>query len=50
MDCATETPDQDRLQPLRQFQEPYAYRVEIAPALHELAAQVDRTTIPCHSD
>jgi nicotinate phosphoribosyltransferase len=37
-------------EPLRQLQEPYAYRVEIAPVLHELAAQVDRTTIPCHSD
>ncbi|OGS95373.1 MAG: nicotinate phosphoribosyltransferase [Gallionellales bacterium RIFCSPLOWO2_02_FULL_57_47] len=29
-------------EPLRQLQEPYNYRVEIARALHELAAQVDR--------
>jgi nicotinate phosphoribosyltransferase len=29
-------------EPLRRLQEPYNYRVEIARALHELAAQVDR--------
>ncbi|MDO8263449.1 MAG: nicotinate phosphoribosyltransferase [Gallionella sp.] len=29
-------------EPLRQLHEPYNYRVEIASALHELAAQVDR--------
>jgi nicotinate phosphoribosyltransferase len=37
-------------QALRQLQAPYSYPVEIAPALHELAAQVDRATVPCHSD
>ncbi len=36
-------------EPLRRL-EAFAYRVEMAPALHELAAEVDRTTIPCHSD
>lgn len=33
-------------EPLRQLQEPYAYRVEIAAALHELAEQVDRGSPP----
>ena len=28
-------------EPLRQLQEPYAYQVEIASALHKLAEQVD---------
>lgn len=30
-------------EPLRRLQEDFAYRVEIAPVLHELVAQVDRT-------
>lgn len=37
-------------EPLRRLQEDVAYRVEIAPALHELAAEVDRATFPGHSD
>jgi nicotinate phosphoribosyltransferase len=32
-------------EPLRQLQEPYVYSVEIARALHELAAQVDRDSV-----
>jgi nicotinate phosphoribosyltransferase len=36
--------------PLRRLQEAFEYRVEIAPALHELAAQVDRNTLTTHSD
>jgi nicotinate phosphoribosyltransferase len=35
--------------PLRRLQESFEYRVEIAPALHELAAQVDRNTLSSHS-
>lgn len=31
-------------EPLRQLQDPYRYQVEIASALHELAAQVDRNS------
>ncbi|MBI5436231.1 MAG: nicotinate phosphoribosyltransferase [Nitrosomonadales bacterium] len=31
-------------EPLRRLQEPYAYRVEIASALHKLAEQVDRNS------
>ena len=50
MDDATEPSDQNRLQPLRQLQASCAYRVETAPALYERAAQVDRTTFPCHRD
>jgi nicotinate phosphoribosyltransferase len=29
--------------------EAFDYRVEIAPALHDLAAEVDRSTLSCHS-
>ena len=36
-------------EPLRHL-EAFEYRVEIAPALHELAAQVDRNALPCHSE
>ena len=32
-------------EPLRQLQEPYNYTVEIASALHQLAAQVDRDAL-----
>lgn len=35
-------------QPLRRL-EAFEYRVEIAPALHELVVQVDRSTLPCQS-
>lgn len=35
-------------QPLRRL-EAFDYRVEIAPALHDLAAEVDRSTLSCHS-
>jgi len=31
--------------PLRRLQEDFSYRVEIAPALHELAAEVDHTAL-----
>jgi len=34
-------------EPLRRLQEPYAYRVEIAAALHQLAEQVDHGLAPC---
>jgi nicotinate phosphoribosyltransferase len=35
-------------QPLRRL-EAFDYRVEIAPALHDLAAEVDRSTLPCQN-
>lgn len=35
-------------EPLRRL-EAFDYRVEIAPALHDLAAEVDRSTLSCHS-
>ena len=34
--------------PLRRL-EAFDYRVEIAPALHDLTAEVDRSTLSCHS-
>lgn len=36
-------------EPLRRL-EAFDYRVEIAPALHELAAQVDHRSLPCQSN
>jgi nicotinate phosphoribosyltransferase len=36
--------------PLRRLQEPFDYRVEIAAALHELAAQVDHRAMLCQSE
>lgn len=35
-------------EPLRRL-DAFDYRVEIAPALHQLAAEVDRRTLSCHS-
>ena len=35
-------------EPLRHL-EAFEYPVEIAPALHELVAQVDSSTLSCHS-
>jgi nicotinate phosphoribosyltransferase len=37
-------------EPLRRLQESFGYRVEIAPALHELAAQIDHGALPCHRE
>ena len=37
-------------EPLRRLQESFEYRVEIAPALHELAAQIDHSALPCHRE
>jgi nicotinate phosphoribosyltransferase len=35
-------------EPLRRL-EAFDYRVEIAPALHDLAAEVDRSTLSCQN-